>query len=189
VSVGSGTRRGGWVGRTVRGVLVPVLALAAAGVPGGAVWAWWSEPASFLVARGETYMDEEQLGMVFGIEARYGLVGVAGGLVVAVALAAALRRTGWELAVGALLGGAAAAAVSYRVGVRLGPPDPDPDPDGAGAGPAAGDLLPAPFVVDSYGLFASWAVGGLVGVALVAGLVARRHERLEHSDLRDLPRR
>ncbi len=176
--------RDGWAPLVVRGVLLPTGVLATAGALGGVVWAWWSEPASFAVARGRTYMDEAQLGMLFGVEARYGVVGLIGGFVVALGLAPVLRRTGWVLVLGVLLGAAVAAAVSYAVGVQLGPQAPED----AAAGPAPGDLLAAPYVVETYGLFCSWAVGALAGIVVAVGLADRTESHPEESGLADLSR-
>ena len=51
------------------GVVVPVLALTAAGVAGGALWAWWADPPDQNDITPATA--ELELGQVFGVELRY----------------------------------------------------------------------------------------------------------------------
>lgn len=169
-----------------RGVLVPLAVLPVAGVAGGALWAWWADPAAFMVTRLQTSMDEEQLGRFFGVEVQYAVIGLATGFLVAAALSGWLRRSGWPLVVGVALGALAAAAVSYWVGVALGPPDVEQ----AAATAAPGDAIPVPLEVQTPGLFLAWVVGALAGLVLVVSVTDRDHShgRSLPLDLSDSPR-
>lgn len=166
------------------GLVVPVVALAAAGALGGVLWDWWAEPASYLVTRTSTYMDEEQLGRLFAVEARFAVVGVVGGFAVAAVLALLLCRVGSLLALGLLLGAAAGSALAYTVGVSLGPDEPSP-----GQRFAPGELVPAALSVDSYGLFCSWGIGALAGLLVVASVTGRDQVKNENARFEALLRR
>ena len=151
------------------GVVVPLVLFSLAGVLGGLVWSWWADPATFTVAARQTVMGEEQLGRLFGVEARYAVVGLAGGALVAAGLGAWLRRSGWLLVVGVLSGSGLAALVSYRVGIRLGPDDAGAAADAA----SPGDTVAAPYEVLTAGLFFCWTVGALAGLAVAVWLTDR----------------
>jgi len=157
------------IARPWLGVVVPLVLFPVVGMLGGLVWSWWADPATFTVAARQTVMDEEQLGRLFAVEARYTVVGLAGGAVVAAGLGVWLRRSGWLLVVGVLGGSGLAALLSYWVGVRLGPDE------AAAAAEAAspGDTVPAAFDVQTSGLFFCWTVGALAGLAVAVWLADR----------------
>jgi len=172
----------------VRGVVVPIVAIGAAGVPGGMLWARWADPAAYAVTRMRATLDEEQLGRYFGVEVRYAVIGLVVGFVVAAASTVWLRRAGWPLVVGVSLGAVAAAAVSYQVGVALGPPDVDIERAAAGGTP--GEAISVPLEVQTPGMFLAWEVGGLLGLLLVVSVTDRDRpvSRARHLHLPDLPR-
>ncbi len=159
------------------GVLVPVAAFGLAGLLGGLVWAWWSDPATYTVTAQLTFMDEAQLGRLFAVEARYTAVGLTGGVLVGSGLALGLRRTGWMLVAGVLLGSGLAALVSYLVGGLVGPDQP-----AEAATPAPGDLLPAPFEVQTPGLFLAWTIGALAGLMVTVWLLDREAPQSPDTD-------
>lgn len=154
-----------------RGVLVPLAAGAVAGVPAGVLWAWWADPVVYLVTGVSASLDDEQLGRFFGVEVRYAVIGLVAGFLVGAGLSGWLRRSGWALVVGVLLGAAAGAAVSYQVGVAAGPPAVTLERAAAAAAP--GDAIAVPLQVQAYGLFLSWGVGALAGLALVVSVTDR----------------
>lgn len=164
---------------------MPTLALALAGLLGGVLWAWWAEPAAYTVTPRATFLDEEQLGRVFGVEARYAMVGLVGGFVVAVATSTWLRRAGWLLVVGMAVGGAAAAVLSYALGVRLGPGPVEQ----AATNSSPGDSLAAPLEVQTYGFFLAWVVGALAGLLLAMIATDRSPTDSTVLGLADLSRR
>lgn len=151
------------------GVVVPLVLFSLVGVFGGLVWSWWADPATFTVAARQTVMGEEQLGRLFGVEARYAVVGLAGGALVAAGLGVWLRRSGWLLVVGVLGGSGLAALLSYRVGVRFGPDEAAATADAA----SPGDTVAAPYEVLTAGLFFCWTVGALAGLAVSVWLADR----------------
>lgn len=144
-------------------LLLPVVVLGLAGAVGGAVWAWWADPP---VATDVTPANAElQLGRLLGVELRYAAVALLLGLVVGVLVAVPLRRLGWPLVVGVALGGLAAAAVSYWLGVWWGPPPAE--------GLAREDLFSGALVITIRGLFLSWSVAAVAGCWLVAWALDR----------------
>lgn len=144
-------------------MVAPVVLLAAAGLLGGWLWSVWSDPALYTVSGTRTVLDEAQLGMLFGIEVRYGVIGLVGGLVVAAPVSARLSGSRWSLVAGVVVGAAAATALSYLLGVALGPGNPT----SAARAAAPGDLVPAALVVRTPGLLLGWLIGALAG--LLAG--------------------
>ncbi len=160
------------------GVLVPVLAFALAGVLGAAIWAWWADPPAKSEATPTNV--ELLLGRQFAVDASYAFIGLAVGLAVGALLALALRRTGWLLVVGVTLGGVAAAAVAYELGMRWGP-----SPAGS---TKADELLSGALVVHVPGVFLSWPVGALAGLLLVVWLTDRAEDLAAEPALPDLPR-
>jgi len=160
------------------GVLVPVLALAAAGVVGAAIWAWWADPPAQSDATRTNA--ELLLGEQFAVDASYAFTGLAVGLAVGVALAWVLRRTGWLLVVGVTLGGVCAAAVSYELAQRWGP--------GPESGIERAALLSGALVVHIPGVFLSWPVGAHAGLLLVVWLTDRAEDLAAEPLLPDLPR-
>ena len=157
------------IARPWPGVVVPLVLFSVVGVLGGLVWAWWADPATFTVAGRQTVMGEEQLGRLFGVEARYTVVGLAGGALVAAGLGVWLRRSGWLLVVGVLGGSGLAALLSYWVGVWLGPDDAAAAADAA----SPDDTVAAPYEVETVGLFFCWTVGALAGLAVAVWLADR----------------
>lgn len=170
-------------------VLVPLVAMAVAGVLGGALWAWWGqwgEPAAYTVTRLGEYRTEQQLGRFFGVEVRYAVIGLLVSFLVAAALTLWLRRAGWPLVVGVLLGGLVAAGVAFGVGTALGPPDLVQ----ALAAATAGDTVPARLDVQIPALLLAWSVGGLMGLVLVVSVTDRDRSGHAGGDVRlpELPR-
>ena len=161
-----------------------LVVLAGAGVLGGLVWSWWAEPATYTVTRQGTFLDEEQLGRLFGIEARYALVGVVGGFLVSALLAVWLHRAGWRLVVGVVSGAAVAAAVSYFLGVALGP---GVDVDAARSA-APGDVVAMELSVHTAGLFLAWPVGALAGLLVGVWAIDRPAHQEPDPALLDLSR-
>jgi hypothetical protein len=159
------------------GVVVPVLVLTVVGVLGGALWAWWADPPK----QTETtpYTAELELGRLFGVEARYTVLGLVLGGLVGAGLAWRLRSQGWVLVVGVTLGAGAAATVSYWLGVWWGP-----DPV---AGLARADLLSGALVITVPGLYLSWPVGALLALWLVVWAADRHPDRSDEPSLSDLP--
>lgn len=165
-------------------LLVALVVLAGAGVLGGLVWSWWADPAVYTVTREGTFLDEEQLGRLFGIEARYGLIGVVGGFVVAALLAVWLHRAGWRLVVGVVSGAAVAAVGSYVLGVALGP---GVDVEAARSA-EPGDVVAVELAVHTAGLFLAWPVGALAGLLVGVWAIDRPAHRESNAALLDLSR-
>ena len=169
--------------RPWRGVVVPLVVFPLLGVLGGVVWAWWADPATFTVARRQTFMGEEQLGRLFAVEADYAVVGLVGGFVVAAGLGGWLRWSGWRLVIGVLAGSGLAALVSYRVGVAVGPGDLAAAAEAA----APGDAVPQPYEVQTPGLFFCWTLGALAGLVVVVWLLDRDRVDRDRPDLAGSP--
>lgn len=144
-------------------MVLPVVALSAAGLVGGALWAWWADPpARTEVTRTNT---ELLLARQFGVDGSYACLGLLLGLAVGIALTVVLRRTGWLLVLGVGVGGIAAAAVSYGSGVLWGP--------GPVADVSRDDALSGGLSVHVPAVFLTWPVGGVLGVLLVVWLTDR----------------
>jgi hypothetical protein len=160
------------------GVLVPVVVLGVAGVAGGVIWARWADPP----ARSEATPANVELllGRQFSVDGGYATIGLVLGLVVGAGLGWMLRRTGWLVVVGVTVGGIAAAAISYGVGLLLGPA-PEGDSE-------RGELLSGGLAVHVPGVFLAWSVGGLLGLLLVAWLTDRTADRAAEPALPDLSR-
>jgi len=161
----------------VPGVVVPVLALAVAGVLGGALWAWWADPPS----RADVTPTNAELvlGQLFGVEVRYAAIGLLLGALTGAVLAWRLRAHGWVLVAGVTLGSGVAATVSYWLGVWWGP--------GPVAGFARTDLLSGALVIYAPGLYLAWPLGALAALWLVVWAVDRGLDRIEEPSLPDLP--
>lgn len=145
-------------------VLLPVAVLALAGVGGGALWAWWADPPAQSELTQQNY--NVLIGQLFGVELRYAAVALVLGLLAGVVLAVPLRHLGWPLVVGAALGGLAAAAVSYWLGVWWGPsPAPGLSRDR--------DLFSGALVLTTRGLYLAWPVAAVAGCWLVAWALDR----------------
>jgi len=160
----------------VLGVLVPVLVLALSGVAGGAVWARWADPPSRAEATATNV--ELLLARQFSVDGSYAAVGALLGLVAGAALAWRLRRVGWPLVVGVSLGGAAAAVVSFGLGLLWGP-QPRPGSD-------RGAWLSGGLWVHVPGVYLAWPVGAVLGLLVVVWLSDRAVERAGEIDLPDL---
>jgi len=160
------------------GVLMPVAVLGAAGVAGGAIWAWWADPP----ARSEVTPGNVELllGRQFSVDGGYATTGLVLGLAVGVGLGWMLRRTGWLLVVGLTVGGITAAAVSYGFGLLMGPA-----PEGDSA---RGELLSGGLAVHVPGVFLAWPVGALLGLLLVVWLTDRAADRAAEPALPELSR-
>jgi hypothetical protein len=134
--------------RLTLGVLVPIAVLAMTGVAGGAIWVWWADPP----ARADA--TASNLALLVATSSRWTAamrswewcsVSSPG-----TALAVRLRSVGWPLVVGVSLGGAAAAAVSYGVGMLWGP---EPSP-----GTERGAWLSGGMSVHAPGVYLTWPV-------------------------------
>lgn len=144
-------------------MLVPVAVLAMTGVAGGAIWVWWADPPARADATSSNLallVDRQ-----FSVDGSYGVVGVVLGVVAGTALAWRLRSVGWLLVVGVSLGGAAAAAVSYGVGLLWGP-DPSHGTDRSA-------WLSGGMSVHAPGVYLAWPVGALLGLLVVVWLTDR----------------
>lgn len=156
------------------GVLVPTAVLAVTGVVGGAIWVWWADPP----ARADATATNLALLVAhqFSVDGSYAVVGVALGLLAGTALAWRLRTVGWPLVVGVSLGGAAAAAVSYGVGLLWGP---EPSP-----GTERGAWLSGGLAVHAPGVYLAWPVGAVLGLLVVVWLTDRT---VDHGGEKKLP--
>ena len=159
--------------RVTLGVLVPIAVLATTGVPGGAIWVWWADPP----ARADATASNLALLVAhqFSVDGSYAVVGAVLGLVAGTALAWRLRSVGWPLVVGVSLGGAAAAAVSYGVGLLWGP---EPSPGTARSAWLSGGLS-----VHAPGVYLAWPVGAVLGLLVVVWLTDRAAERVGDREL------
>jgi len=148
-------------------VLVPIAVLAMTGVAGGAIWVWWADPP----ARADATASNLALLVAhqFSVDGSYAVVGVVLGLVAGTALAWRLRSVGWPLVVGVSLGGAAAAAVSYGVGMLWGP---EPSP-----GTERSAWLSGGMSVHAPGVYLTWPVSAVLGLLVVVWLTDRAGDR------------
>ena len=162
--------------RLTLGVLVPVVVLAMTGAAGGAVWVWWADPPARADATASNLA--LLLSRQFSVDGSYAVVGVVLGLVAGTALAVRLRAVGWLLVVGVSLGGAAAAAVSYGVGLLWGP-EPGPGTDRSA-------WLSGSLSVHAPGVYLAWPVGAVLGLLVVVWLTDRAASRADGSDLPEL---
>jgi hypothetical protein len=149
----------------VRHAAAAVAVLAGAGVLGGLLWDWVTEPATYLVGSGGAYLDEHGLGQVFSADGWFLVVGLALGALAGGALTFAFRRDGWTIVVAVLVGAGVASAACYLVGHALGPGDLEPRLAAAGAG----EQVPVPLTVRASGVYFGWPIGAMLG-ALVAAL-------------------
>jgi hypothetical protein len=100
------------------------------------------------------------------------------GLVAGTALAWRLRSVGWPLVVGVSLGGAAAAAVSYGVGMLWGP---EPSP-----GTERGAWLSGGMSVHAPGVYLTWPVSAVLGLLVVVWLTDRAGDRAGEGKVTEL---
>jgi hypothetical protein len=162
--------------RLTLGVLVPIAVLAMTGVAGGAIWVWWADPP----ARADATASNLALLVAhqFSVDGSYAVVGVVLGLVAGTALAWRLRSVGWPLVVGVSLGGAAAAAVSYGVGMLWGP---EPSP-----GTERSAWLSGGMSVHAPGVYLTWPVSAVLGLLVVVWLTDRAGDRAGEGKVTEL---
>jgi hypothetical protein len=164
----------------VLALVAPVVVLGVAGLAGGAIWTWWADPPAESEARRANADVELLLARQFPVDGSFAITGLAVGFVVGVALAWALRHTGWLLVVGITLGGLVATTTSYLVGVIWGP--------GPEAGSERGELLSGALSIHAPGVLLSWPVSALLGAVLVVWLSDRAADRAAEPTLPELPR-
>jgi hypothetical protein len=158
-----------------------VLVLAVTGVVAGAVWEWlWTAPDGVVVDHKWVALDEANLRGQFSGTGWYIVVGSVAGLVGGALAALFLDRVPVATLAGVLLGALLGAALMYRIGVSIGPPDPAV----AAAAAKDGTHIPAALSVSGHSAWVSLPAGALVALALVyLGLSAvsssdRRHDRI-----------
>jgi hypothetical protein len=149
--------------RTIRFVVVALLAYVVLGAVAGVVWEWvWTPPDQVVRDHQVFYTSDESLRRVFTGTGLYVLVGgVAAALI---AFAVCFRARGRELVTLAtvVVGSCAAAAVMRLVGGRLGPDDPL-----SVAKPPATGVLPGQLVVNGFTPYLVWPMVSLFVLAVV----------------------
>ena len=140
------------------------LVFAPAGAAGGVLWAWLTDPASYLVTERGAFLDEQGLAAVFNSDGWFLVVGLVAGLALGLALGLRFRRHGWPIVVAMLLAAGLASALAYTVGHALGP-------DALGArlqAAQAGDRVAAPLTVQAPGVLLGWPIAAMAGMLAAA---------------------
>lgn len=141
-----------------------ILVLAAVGALAGVVWELlWSAPLGVAVDHRWVAQDEANLRGQFSGTGLYVIVGSVAGLVGGALVALFLDRVPVATLVGVVVGSLVGAAVMFRVGVALGPPDQD----GIAAAAKDGTHIKAALAVSGHSPWVALPAGALVALALV----------------------
>lgn len=136
-----------------------ILASAFLGIPAGAIWILWSNPAQWVMTERGLMMTEELARGQFDVVAKFVIITMVMGLFIGGTTVFIVARYDWLLVLIALISSVSGTFVCWLVGQLLGPGDPRKV-----EGLAIGELVPTQLTVDTWPAF---LVGPFVALLVV----------------------